>query len=39
MAHRAPSFRYVGLKVVQGVQEVAAALSSATASLPEALQR
>ncbi|EFN53981.1 hypothetical protein CHLNCDRAFT_135936 [Chlorella variabilis] len=39
MAHRAPSMRYMGLKVVQGLQEAAAALSSATASLPEAMQR
>ncbi|KAI3431274.1 hypothetical protein D9Q98_004335 [Chlorella vulgaris] len=38
MAHRA-SMRYTALKLVQGAHEAAAALSSATASLPEAIQR
>lgn len=36
---RATNLRYVSLKLSQAAQEAAAALSSATASLPEALQR
>ncbi len=35
----ATNLRYVSLKLSQAAQEAAAALSSATASLPEALQR
>lgn len=36
---RATNLRYVSLKLSQAAHEAAAALSSATASLPEALQR
>ena len=39
MAHRATNLRYQVVKLAQAAQEAAAALSSATASLPEALQR
>jgi hypothetical protein len=39
MAHRTTSLRYMGLKVAQAAHEAAAALSSATSSLPDALAR
>lgn len=38
-APRATNLRYLSLKVAQAVHEAAAALTSATASVPEALAR